>query len=180
MKMFEEDFEEVRRELVELGYQTAKNNMYVLQFNTTRTVTLGRCQRKGVGRFNIYLNKIYADVSSREKVKGIIMHEAIHSMPGCMNHQAPWKRVVGIVNRKYGYNIQRTADKESTVEYKEEKIKMGVYKYNVICLGCCNENLYQKKSKAISIMEEEIEEGRKSRYRCGICKSQSWKVESIR
>lgn len=42
-------------------------------------------------------------------LKDTIIHELLHTCPGCANHGAQWKALADKVNRAYGYNIRRLA-----------------------------------------------------------------------
>ena len=35
-----------------------------------------------------------------------ILHELLHTLPGCMNHGSKWRKYAAIVNRRLGYNIK--------------------------------------------------------------------------
>ena len=126
---FREILEDCQLELLELEYDTFDND-YTVVFNTRTIRRLGRCSRKGTGNYTIELNKTYADVEPIEKVKDTIMHELIHSVNGCMNHDGKWKDVVKEVNEYYDYHISRLTQATSAYANNVQA------KYSVICESC--------------------------------------------
>ncbi len=54
----------------------------------------------------ITINSILADVRNPvSALKNTIIHELIHTIPGCMNHGKYWKAYAKLANRKLGYHI---------------------------------------------------------------------------
>lgn len=92
---------------------------------------------------------------ARNKFESTIIHELIHTIPGCMNHGKKFKRICNLVNYKYPqYKIQTSSSAED-FGIVESKPKV---KYKIICSKCGKEYLYERKPK-LDI----------NRYRCSIC-----------
>ena len=94
--------------------------------------------------FSIRVSKMFNSVDEdkfNDRLMSTMIHELIHTIPGCMNHQAPFKKVAAMVNRVYPqYKVQRCARSSEygvPVEVKE-------YKYLVTCHKCGAEWKYKR------------------------------------
>ena len=63
-----------------------------------------------------------------EALRNTIIHEILHTCPGCNNHGVGWKRRADQVNKKFGYNIKSRSSAEDKMvpdsvmeEYKKPK-----------------------------------------------------------
>lgn len=70
-----------------------------------------------------------------------LIHELIHTAPGCQNHGAKWKAYVAKINKAYGYTIEtRNSDDDKGIsnECKAERIaaREAKRKYEVSCREC--------------------------------------------
>lgn len=66
-----------------------------------------------------------------------IIHELLHTCPGCMNHGKQWKTWAEKVRKTYGYNIKRTSDNdEKEVTTGNLNYNAREYKYFVYCKKC--------------------------------------------
>ena len=63
--------------------------------------------------------------------KEIILHELIHTLPGCFNHGEHFKAVARTLNMKYGYNISRVASSSSVACLAPQE-----HKYEIQCPVC--------------------------------------------
>ena len=82
-------------------------------------------------------SRILADHISENFVKDTIIHELLHTCPGCMNHGPEWQRRASVVRRTYGYNLHARSSKEecenaglSTRNYKTDA------RYRIFCEAC--------------------------------------------
>lgn len=100
---------------------------------------LGRCKRTvgyGWERYEIEFQPcILADGIDDHIPMEVIMHELIHTCPGCMNHGYEWKRRADRVNRMLGYNVSRLVSSEMLVA-NGVKLKEAEDKYAAVCLEC--------------------------------------------
>ena len=100
-------------------------------------------------------------------IKNTIMHELIHCIPFCNNHQKEFKKYATYINQKLGYDIQRVGNKKEdyeksgkTIEEKEE------YLYKIVCQKCGQE-IYRKRFNTNLLY----------RYYCARCKGKLKLVE---
>lgn len=93
----------------------------------------GRCSKRPEGYY-IQINDILCDGKHDDGLRETLMHELIHTCPGCMNHKAPWKVHVSKVNAALGMNIKRCNSAEDKGVEEVEVIERK--KYNYICEGC--------------------------------------------
>lgn len=94
----------------------------------------------------IEISEITFELSPMSAIEDTIMHEVIHAVPDCDNHGEKWKLVADKINKKYGYNIKRTASLENMGLKKE-----NFYKYIIKCKNCGNISYGSKKIKSISV-----------------------------
>lgn len=96
----------------------------------------GQCRRVSNGTYEININyDLLQESTSLNGLKETILHELIHTVPGCMNHGPQWNHWVARVNAAYGYNIKRcnsAADKGCT----EHRTAKATYKYTIECNKC--------------------------------------------
>ena len=105
----------------------------------TRARRWGQCKYVyATGRYNIDINITLLDERNGEDgLINTILHELLHTCPGCMNHGAEWKKWAGKVRRHYGYNIQRLSDDdEKDVTTGNLNYKPVAYKYLIYCEKC--------------------------------------------
>lgn len=148
-----------------------------IKVNTRATQRWGQCRHKFVGRdangnpkYNNSINISSILLDERvpiESLQNTIIHEILHTCPGCQNHGPNWKRRADKVKRELGYDIKRcdsNADKgvsnSIVAEYHRPK-------YIVKCKGCGMEVGQQRMCLIVQHPEW---------WRCGICKSEFERV----
>jgi len=170
-----DEVHECARLVAALGYPELLRNHYVVEFSTRRVKNFGSCQKVANGEYKIILNKYYVELASPEHVHNTIVHEVIHSVTGCMNHQYKWKYVARQVNAKYQFTpIERLGHDENYYNnYSRAKSQTRYpYKYRVICEGCDTSWKYKKKSHIVQVAPL-------GRCTCPHCKSKKFRVETI-
>lgn len=116
----------------------------------------GRCTRNATN-FEIRISK-YIMNNTEEDLMQTLVHEVLHSVAGCMNHGAQWKKVADIMNKAKGYDISRLTSISAANLTSEHQAVLT--KYVVVCVDCRNELYRQRKSKLINYPEL---------YTCGAC-----------
>lgn len=92
------------------------------------------------GLFNLIPDEELAKI----RFQSTIIHELIHTIPGCMNHGSKFQRICYLVNTKYPqYKLQTATGAEDFGIQLDEPIP----KYKIICKCCGKEYLYQRKPK---------------------------------
>lgn len=116
----------------------------------------GKCTREKNG-YAIELSQhlLSADDTA---VETVILHELLHTCPGCMNHGSKWKSYAERLNQKYGYHIKSVSTYDAFG--LEDPGSRETVKYMVVCTECGAE--YPRKRKC-SLVENV------DRYRCGKC-----------
>ena len=117
----------------------------------------GLCKKRSDGYFEIEIAEaLLKDDVDDIATKNTIIHELLHTCPGCLKHTGRWKQYADKVNRLLPqYSIKRTTSAEEkgvAVRRKEP-----VYRYCLKCSNCGKEILRQKKTAVIEHPE---------RYRC--------------
>ena len=133
----------------------------------TRARRWGQC-RMVPGGYTINISVDLLDERNSEKgLKETIIHELLHTVDGCMNHGAKWKKLAGMVNNAFNMNIQRTSSAENKgVEHRQIEARHGKV-YIIQCTGCGQKWEHYRMSKSVQHPEW---------YQCGKCKS---KLERI-
>ena len=127
--------------------------------NTRAGSRWGQCQRKTSG-FSISINAdLLQEANAERGLVNTLLHEMLHTCPGCMNHGDQWKKYADSIFRAYGINVKRTssaADKgvvERTVGQREE------YKYKLRCDKCGRMWKYKRASKTVRNHSKYIHSG---------------------
>ena len=118
----------------------------------------GQCRHEENGRIVISVSErlLHSDVSDVSAMDTII-HELLHTVPGCSNHGAKWKHYAEVVNSAYPqYHIKRTA----TFEDKGVVPDPVSYKYKIFCIKCGASSYYARCTKAVRFP---------SLYKCSRC-----------
>lgn len=124
-------------ELESIGLTTYSRDIIGITVNNRLSRSLGRCIRKD-GTFRIEIaRKTAADNVDIDFVRNVIMHEIIHTMPGCWNHGHYFQFYASIVNRKLGYHVS-TTETAANMEAAGVKpiVKSEVARYALVCRKC--------------------------------------------
>lgn len=145
-----QEIKECVKLLVALGIEGVAENTYSVSFRNY-TTKFGACHRDRYNKrfFTIKLNKLMLDNCNSEQVHNTIMHEVIHSVDGCFNHQDKWKRIADLVNRNYVYSpISRVGrDTDLTNAINQYSLEKGYYK--ITCDKCGSSWTRRKKSAIV-------------------------------
>lgn len=139
------------------------NNVKEIKINTRAKKRLGCCkqvEKTLLGKWSYIIEVSYRmkDASDIELTE-VLLHELLHTCPGCMNHGVKWKGYVKQINDKYGYKITTTVKRKLPGE-ESEQTKVMDYKYVIICKKCGAKAYRKKKSKLVENVNN---------YRCGKC-----------
>lgn len=99
--------------------------------------------------------------------KDTIVHELLHTIPGCLTHKDKWRLHAEYVNKKLPqYSIKRAfKGNEGGLKIKRKK---PVYKYVLRCTKCGQEIKRQKESKVIMYYKNYMQRKRNSILRWGL------------
>ena len=92
----------------------------------------GCCKRVGDAPFTIEVNECLCDGKHDEALLNTLLHEYIHTVKGCQNHGAEWKRWASVVSENTPYDISRTKSYEE-MGFKPDTVKA---KYRLKCVNC--------------------------------------------
>ena len=164
-------FQQVKREAQQAGILFS-SHISGIMINRRARKRFGCCKAvKSFGGYTSYQIEVSEKIliCDEKKIKQTIAHELIHTCKGCMNHGEQWKYYAMIMNRRYGYEIKRTAtDEEMGVNtsssseecmQNQENYKEN-YKYRIICTQCGYVFYRKRMSEVVKHPEN---------YRCGKC-----------
>lgn len=169
-KLYRECVEEMKRINMDIS-----NRIVGIKVNSRLSRSLGRCRlNRYSGSYTIEINPcMLADSVEVKTAKNTIIHELIHTCPGCMNHGYEWKRRGDRVNRMLGYNIKRESEVEG-LEANGVKLKKEEYKYALECMKCGHQFKFQRWCGKLE---------NPARWKCGcggdlktICLDGSWAI----
>lgn len=135
--------------------------------NTRAKCRLGQCIKIAPALFDINISAMLLNDDIEDQITlNTIMHELLHTLPGCLTHEGKWRSYADYVNEKLPqYNITRVANVSETGIAVDRK--PPVYRYVLRCSKCGQEIRRQKKSKVIMYYKN---------YRCGKCGSNLKKI----
>ena len=128
----------------------------------------GQCRQNQVYhgmryKFQISISEYHLQ-SSERAIRNTLVHELLHTCPGCLNHGPKWKAYAAQIQHQLGYNIMRTGgdkDKDSAMEAARREKREGYQtKYLLVCTQCGQEFARFRKSKLVLHPE-------KYRCKCG-------------
>ena len=93
---------------------------------------------------------------SEKALLDTVMHELLHTCPGCADHQETWKRYAAMVNAAYGYDVKRcTSPEEKGIKPTLENVR-----YRFRCTACGS---IVERTRASAFTKNP------AGYRCGKC-----------
>ena len=140
-------------QLRDAGIPISSNIDPHVKINTRAKKRFGMCIMKN-GSYTIELSSVML-TSPEDSCMQTLCHELIHTCKGCGNHGRTFKRYADILNRRYGYNIQRTNSAEE-MGIPEPEIRKSA-NYILKCQKCGAEIVRSRYSNVIA---------RPSHYRC--------------
>lgn len=125
--------------------------------NTRAKARWGLCTKVSRGVFDIQVvSSLLEDSLDDQPVKDTIVHELLHTVPGCFKHTGKWRQYADLINKLIPHYSIKTH-----TSYEEKGIKDNraapTYRYVLKCEGCGRELRRQKKSAVVEYPEH---------YRC--------------
>ena len=168
-------FNTVSKELIKIGVPIPVKDIKKVGELKTRskrvrgvTYTFKRIAYNNIDKTNyIGINKKL--IGEDFEIEKTMVHELIHTIPGCSNHGPNFKKYAGLINRHYPkYNVSTyyTPDSDET----ENIANIKKPKYVVTCETCGTKTYFYRKCKTLDII---------SRCTCKKCKTSNFKVESL-
>ena len=125
----------LRCQLAALGVPVSSEIQTGVEVNTRAKRRLGCCIFRQ-GRYTIQVSA--SVLGDPALLRGTLLHELLHTCPGCRDHGAEWKRYAGYVNGKLGTDIQCTVKLEGAYKpLRHEEVK-----YILRC-QCCGKEFHR-------------------------------------
>jgi len=116
----------------------------------------GFCRKEADGSFRIGISaRLLEDDVPLRSLQQTLLHELLHTAPGCMDHTRNWKRYAALLNRRFGFSIRRTSAPEDLGAAADPRIH-----YRFRCEGCGAEQIRYRASRFTRHPEQ---------YRCSRC-----------
>ena len=146
---------ESQRELASLNIRTS--NVRNWSVNTRAKARWGYCVKVSKGLFDIQIAAaLLQDDVDEQAVKDTIVHELLHTIPGCFKHTGKWKQYANTINRLLPqYKIKRGSSYEE--KGLEDLRPKPQCRYILKCLRCGSEIGRQRMSASVEHPEH---------YRC--------------
>jgi len=146
---------ESQRDLASLNIRTG--NVRNWSVNTRAKARWGYCVKVSKGLFDIQIAAaLLQDDVDDQAVKDTIVHELLHTIPGCFKHTGKWKQYANTINRLLPqYKIKRGYSYEE--KGLEDLRPKPQCRYILKCLRCGSEIGRQRMSAAVEHPEH---------YRC--------------
>lgn len=130
------------RQLKALGIPISGKLRPTVGVNTRARRRLGCCYCQN-GRYWIEVSASILD--DEGLLRQTLIHELLHTCPGCRNHGDRWKAYAQLVNQSLGYQIQRTVKTDSDPgPLRHEEVK-----YILECQRCGAHIKRKRMSKAV-------------------------------
>lgn len=134
--------EELSVELRQLGIPVSQHIFPQVQVNTRAKRRLGCCKREG-NSFRIEIS--HSLLPSPNKVREVLVHELLHTCPGCGNHGKTWKRYGELAGKALGVTVSRL----SPAEGDGRPLRREEVKYVLECQSCGAKIGRSRMSKAV-------------------------------
>lgn len=86
----------------------------LISYNRRLVKKWGYCRQMPDGTFAISISAILGqDDTPDQALKSVILHELLHTCPGCFNHGKLWKSYGKAIKKAYGIKIRATSDADS-------------------------------------------------------------------
>lgn len=132
----------LHHKLKDLGIPVSKKLLPGVKVNTRAKRRLGCCYYQS-GRYWIEVSESLLDNDGL--LRQTLIHELLHTCPGCRNHGERWKSYARVVKEKLGYEIERTVKTESASgPLRHEEVK-----YILECQSCGAQIKRMRMSKAV-------------------------------
>lgn len=133
---------ELRTELRALGIPVSKKLDDHVGINTRAKRRLGCCYFSKAGcRIEVSAGIL----GQRELLRLTLVHELLHTCPGCRNHGAKWKLWAQRAGEAMGLDIRRTVP----VEEDAGPLRQEAVKYVLVCESCGARIQRKRMSKAV-------------------------------
>ncbi len=147
------------KQLKDIGIPIS-NNISEIKINNRAKARFGACKVKKGILGKSYIIEISSEIveCNTKIISEVIIHELLHTCPGCFNHGKKWKSYASKVESSLGYTIKTTQKYEDFgLDRPDEKEEI---KYVIKCAGCGAE--FQRKRLCKLVKNPE-------KYRCGKC-----------
>ena len=129
-------------ELRSLGIPVSQKILPEVAVNTRAKRRLGCCIYKD----GVYQIEVSVSVTEDpQRLRTTLVHELLHTCPGCRNHGEKWKTWAQTVNSAWGMEITRTV----AVEEETEPLRHEEIKYIIRCQQCGAQITRYRKSKVV-------------------------------
>ena len=138
-------------ELNSIGMTYYSKNITSITVNNRLSRALGRCIRSG-GSFRIELaGKTAADNVDIYFIRNVVMHELVHTMPGCWNHGPLFQSYARRINAKLGYHVS-TTETEANMQAAgvQPIVKKEVARFALVCGKCGKTIAYRQRKCALT------------------------------
>lgn len=132
--MTQAELNDLMNELAEgmrsLSIPISKNISPEVMVNSRARRRLGCCRKAG-GHFFIEVSSSL--LCEEARLRQTLVHELLHTCPGCQNHGERWKTYASVVNAAWGMEISRLAPPN---ENEPARLRHDTVKYILICERC--------------------------------------------
>lgn len=124
-----------------------------VETSTRMSRSLGITYRKASGFIIRISMVILQDDIPNDTILSVLIHEILHTIPGCFNHGHLWKEYAAIINHAYpNLIITQYADpKKLSIPTPKKRKRASTQKktFRFICKRCKKELIFYKKNKFV-------------------------------
>ena len=117
--------------------------------NTRAGSRWGQCRKTPAG-YSININAdLLREANDERGLMNTLLHELLHTCPGCMNHGKIWKGYAEQVRLAYGYDVKRCSSAEEKGVTEKTVGRKEDYKYFCRCEKCGYVFKYKRMCKTV-------------------------------
>ena len=135
-------------------------NIEDVKVNSRAKKRWGQCQRTANGFLIEISNMLLDERSSEDGLMNTILHELLHTIPGCLNHGKKWKAMADKVYNAYGIRIKRLSN--AAEKGVAAELEVAKYKYFLRCPDCGKEFRYTRMCETVKHPERYYHTGCKN------------------
>ncbi len=159
-RYLEETAEACIGDLLRIGIPAVRPERF--EINHRARKRFGQCRRERFpGGFTVSVMAALLEEGHEDALRSVLLHELLHTCPGCMNHGARWKRYAAKAGKELGVDLKRTNSfREYGLAETEADPRKKAVKHLFVCVGCGAE---------IPRVRESVFTKNYRKYRCAKC-----------
>jgi hypothetical protein len=121
------------------------SQIYKIYFNDNMTTVGGSCAKLKAKKYIIYISTKNFKVMNNKGRVSLMIHEMLHTLPKCFDHQKIFKKYAEIINQKFNLDVHTFCSFENVDEVKA----FSLFNFILKCEKCGSIYTFDKKNKIL-------------------------------